>query len=137
MTLEQKIKGTYISDEALVDEVIEALKNKSPDEKIFYMTATIQTHMPFDKDVYDGYDINVESTKLSEEDTGIILSYAQGVYDTNVQIQRLYEEIQKIEEPTIIVVLGDHLPYLYNSDGEDVLAKLSYFNTGDEKVESY
>lgn len=32
---EQKIKGTYISDEALVDEVIEALKNKSPDEKIF------------------------------------------------------------------------------------------------------
>ena len=132
---EQKIKGTYISDEALVDEVIEALKNKSPDEKIFYMTATIQTHMPFDKDVYDGYDINVESTKLSEEDTGIILSYAQGVYDTNVQIQRLYEEIQKIEEPTIIVVLGDHLPYLYNIDGEDVLAKLSYFNTSDEKVD--
>ena len=132
---EQKIKGTYISDEALVDEVIEALKDKRPDEKIFYMTATIQTHMPFDKDVYDGYDINVESTKLSEEDTGIILSYAQGVYDTNIQIQRLYEEIQKIEEPTIIVALGDHLPYLYNSDGEDVLAKLSYFNTGDEKVD--
>ena len=130
---DQKIKGTHLSDEALVDNVIETLKNKSPEDRIFYMTATIETHMPFNKEKYDNY-INVTSSSLTEEETGVILSYAQGIYDTNVQIKRLYEEIQKLEEPTIIVVLGDHLPYLYNSKGEDILQKLSYFNTDDEKT---
>lgn len=131
---EEKVKGTHISDEALVNDVINTLKNSDKDEPIFYMVATVQTHMPFSEDKYEEYDINVTNSELSEEETGIILSYAQGVYDTNIQIQRLYEEIQNIEEPTIVVVLGDHLPYLYNSDGEDILSKLSYFNTEDDKL---
>lgn len=131
---EEKIKGTYISDEALVDDVIDTLKNNNTDKPIFYMTATVQTHMPFSEDKYEEYDISIKNSSLSEEENGIILSYAQGIYDTNLQIQRLYEEIQKIEEPTIIVVLGDHLPYLYNEAGEDILGKLSYFNTEDDKV---
>ena len=98
------------------------------------MTATIETHMPFNKEKYDNYDINVTSSSLTEEETGVILSYAQGVYDTNVQIKRLYDEIQKLDEPTIIIVLGDHLPYLYNEKSEDILQKLTYFNTNDEKT---
>ncbi len=130
---EEKIKGTYISDEALVNEVLDIMENKGEDP-IFCMIATIQTHMPFSADKYENYDIQVTNTSLSEEETGVILSYAQGVYDTNVQIKRLYDEIQEMEEPTILVVLGDHLPYLYNSDGEDILSRLSYFNTDDEEV---
>lgn len=131
---EEKVKGTHISDEALVDDVINTLKNSDKYEPIFYMVATVQTHMPFSEDKYDEYDINVINSKLSDEETGTILSYTQGVYDTNIQIQRLYDEIQNIEEPTIVVVLGDHLPYLYNSEGEDILGKLSYFNTEDDKL---
>lgn len=130
----EKIKGDYISDEALVDEVLNILNTKD-EEPIFYMIATIQTHMPFYLDKYEEYDIQVINTSLSEEDTEIILSYAQGCYDTNIQIKRLYQEIQNIEEPTLVVVLGDHLPYLYNEKGEDVLSKLEYFNTGDEKLD--
>lgn len=130
---DEKIKGTYISDKALVDDVIDTLKNKREDEKLFYMVATIQIHMPFKKEVYEKYDINITKSKLNDEETGIILSYAQGIYDTNIQIKRLYDEIQKMEEPTVLVVLGDHLPYLYNEKGEDILNKLSYFNTEDEK----
>ena len=130
---EEKIKGDYISDEALVDEVLNILNEKN-EEPVFCMVATIQTHMPFESDKYDKYDIQVTNTSLSEEDTGIILSYAQGVYDTNKQIKRLYQEIQNMEKETILVVLGDHLPYLYNEKGEDILLKLNYFNTGDEKL---
>lgn len=130
---QEKIKGDYISDEALVDYVLEALYTKPKDDKVFYMAATIQTHMPFYKEKYENYDINIVESSLSQEENDIILSYAQGVYDTNIQIQRLYYEIQKLDDPTIVIVLGDHLPYLYNSDGEDILLKSSYFNTGDEK----
>lgn len=132
---DEKVKGIYISDKALVDYALDALKNKKEDEKIFYMTCTIQSHMPFYKEKYKNYDIEVTKSSLTEEETGTILSYAQGVYDTNIQIQRLYEEIQNIEEPTIVIVLGDHLPYLYNGKGEDILQKLSYFNTGNEELD--
>lgn len=43
---EEKVKGTHISDEALVDDVIDTLKSNDTDKPIFYMTATVQTHMP-------------------------------------------------------------------------------------------
>ena len=38
--------------------------------------------------------------------------------------KRLYEEIQKLEEPTIIVYFGDHLPSLTTSSGEDIIENL-------------
>ena len=128
------IKGNYISDHALVDDAINELKNKSQDKNLFYMTATIQSHMPFYKGKYDNYDINIVESSLSDDEEGVMLSYSQGVYDTGVELMRLYREIQKINDPTIvIVILGDHLPYLYNDKGEDILLKSGYFNTQDEK----
>ena len=68
---------------------------------------------------------------------GTIISYAQGVYDADQQLGRLYEYIQTIDEPTIIVFFGDHLPYLNTEDGQDILQKLQYFNTEDELLNTY
>lgn len=128
------IKGNYISDHALVDDALNELKNKSHDKSLFYMTATIQSHMPFYKEKYDNYDIAIKESTLSDNEKDVILSYSQGVYDTGIELMRLYREIQKIDDPTIvIVILGDHLPYLYNDKGEDILLKSEYFNTPDEK----
>lgn len=51
---------------------------------------------------------------------------------------RMYDYIQTLDEPTILIFLGDHLPYLYNAQkNEDTLNHLSYFNTGDELVDTY
>ena len=46
-------KGYYTSDEYLIDETIDALKNKSDDEILFYMNCTIESHMPFIEKKYD------------------------------------------------------------------------------------
>lgn len=131
---ETKIQGCHLSDEALVDEVIKTFEDKEKGQPLFYMNASIETHMPFYKNKYENYDIQVKETTLSEHDTEIIQSYAQGIYNANKQIKRLYEYIKTIEEPTIIVFLGDHLPFLYDENEEDLLSKLSYFNTEDEKT---
>lgn len=134
---EEKVKGDHLSDEALVDAIIYDFENKDKDEKLFYMTATIETHMPFDPKKYDTYDIQVVDTKLNEKDTGTILAYAQGVYDSNRQLQRLYDYIQTLDEPTMILFFGDHLPILYNSEGKDLLLNLGYFQTGDSKQDIF
>lgn len=134
---EEKVKGDHLSDEALVDAIIQDFENKDKDKKLFYMTATIETHMPFDPNKYDTYDIHVVDTKLNEKDTGTILAYAQGVYNSNQQLQRLYDYIQTLDEPTMILFFGDHLPILYNSEGKDLLLNLGYFQTGDSKQDIF
>lgn len=51
---------------------------------------------------------------------------------------RMYEYIQTLDEPTILIFFGDHLPFLYDvKTNEDVLNYLSYFNTGDELLNTY
>ncbi len=134
---EQKVKGDHLSDEALVDAVIENLQNKDKDEKLFYMTATIETHMPFDEHKYDEYDMQIVESELDEKDNKTILAYTQGVYDSNQQLQRLYDFIKTYDEPTIILFFGDHLPILRDTKGDDLLLGLRYFNTGDEKQDIF
>lgn len=134
---DDKIKGYYVSDEAVVDNIIETFENKPNGEKLFYMTLTMQAHMPYLIDKYNDYDMNIVKSNLSQEMDETLLSYAQGVYDTDKQLKRLYEYIQKLEEPTIIVFYGDHLPYLKTTSGKNVLENLKFFNTDDELVNQY
>ena len=131
-------KGYYTSDEYLIDEAIKALENKSPDEKLFYMNCTIESHMPFIEEKYDKYDFEIETTTLNKKQTEVIKSYAQSCYDADKELGRLYDYIQTFDEPTILVFFGDHLPYLADPDtSDDLLASLKYFNTGDSKLDAY
>ena len=136
--VEEEYKGYYTSDEYLMDETIKAFNEKEPGEKIFYMNCTIQSHQTYELDKYDEYDISIESSTLDESYNELILSYSQGVYDADVQLGRMYEYIQTLDEPTILIFFGDHLPYLYNTEtNDDTLNHLSYFNTGDELLDTY
>ena len=131
-------KGYYTSDEYLIDCAIEALENKSENEKLFYMNCTIESHMPFVEEKYDKYDFEIESSTLNQAQTSVIKSYSQSCYNADKELGRLYEYIQNFDEPTIIVFFGDHLPYLSDPDtGDDLLNELKYFNSGDELIDSY
>ena len=120
-------KGEYVSDQYVTDKIIEDLSNKKTDKNIFYMTLTMQAHMPYDIDKYNKYDINITSSKLDKELSNKLKSYAQGVYDADIQLKRLYDYIKEYKEPAILVFYGDHLPYISGMD------KISFFNTKDEK----
>ena len=136
--IKSKYLGYYTSDEYLISQAIDALENKSEDEKLFYMNCTIESHMPFKIEKYDSYDFEVESSKLNESQTKVMKSYAQSCYNADKQLGRLYDYICSIEEPTIIVFYGDHLPYLTDPDTKkDIIYDLSYFNTDDELLNTY
>lgn len=101
------------------------------------MTLSMQSHMPYLIEKYDTYDIRLEESNYSEEINETLLSYAQGLYDMDVQLKRLYDYIQELDEPTMIVFFGDHLPYLKTTNGENLLDVLNYFNTDDECLNTY
>lgn len=124
-------KGLYPSDEYAMDKAIEALENKDKDKPLFYMTMTMEAHMPFVSDKFDKYDIKVTKSDLSDKLTDPLKVYAQGIYDADKQLGRLYEYIKNFNEPTILVFYGDHLPFL------DAINHLKFFNTDDEKLNYY
>ena len=123
-------KGYYISDQYVTDLVIKNLNNKEKDKKLFYMAITMQAHMPYLIDKYYKYDIDITKSKLNKNEQNTIKSYAQGIYDADKELGRLYEFITNYNEPTIIIFYGDHLPLL-NCDGKNVINNLEYFNTND------
>ena len=131
------IKGEELSDKYMMDEVINELDNKAEGSKIFYMASTIENHMPFDKSKFANYDIEITESTLTKQEQEQVLVYAQGLYDASNEISRLYEFVKEYDEPTIIIFLGDHLPYLYNDKNELLINNIEYFNTNDQKENIY
>lgn len=126
----------YIPDEYCADIIIRKLKENSK-EPLFCVMETIESHMPFYKEKYDEYDISIQKSNLSDEQNEVLTCYAQGMYNADKQLGRLYEFIKSYEEPTILLFFGDHLPYLYTDENNNVLLELDYFNTEDELLNTY
>ncbi len=131
------IKGQYCSDESFFDIILDELKDVSNGKYKFIMSATGQNHFPFDADKYSKYDINVKKTSLSNEDTTLLRTYAQGIYDADQALYKLYKEIQKLETPTIVVYFGDHLPYIVNKKGDSSYLDTNYFNDNLKEIKEY
>lgn len=132
--LSGKAKGYYYSDESLMDDIFEQLKDTSEGNYKFIMTATAENHYPYDLERFDSYDVTAYSDTLTEEQLGLIQSYAQGIYDADKELNRLYENIQTLDVPTVIVFYGDHLPHIVDSKENRPYLDSAYFNTDNEAL---
>ncbi len=124
------IKGLYPSDEGVGRKIRSVFDTKKEGESLFFMTMTAQAHMPYYRDKYDSYDLSVLDSPLSEAEEARLLSYAQGILDADRMLGEIYDYIQTLNEPTLLVFYGDHLPILTNGSSS-LYDKLAYFQTGD------
>lgn len=83
----------YIRDKVIFDYVEDTLE--SHDEPVFLHTTTMQNHQP-----YDSEDENV--TELDY--------YLEGIELMTQDLQQFIENLEKIDEPTVVVFVGDHFP---------------------------
>lgn len=133
--LKGKIKGTYYSDESLMNDIYDQLKTTSKDNYKFIMAASGQNHFPYlDKYKESDYDVKIKSTKYDKEATEMFRSYAQGIYDADKALNLLYKKIQDLDTPTIVVMFGDHQPFMTKKDNTSDYLQNSYFNTNDEII---
>ena len=135
--LKCEVKGDYCSDESFFDIILDNLNEPSEKKFKFIMAATGQNHFPFDSGKYVNYDIDVKKTSLSDEDTALLRTYAQGIYDADKALYNFYNEIQKLDTPTIVVYFGDHLPYIVNKKGDSSYLNTSYFNDTLREIKEY
>lgn len=126
-----------IPDKICMDFLIQRLEEKKSDEPLFCMMSTIESHMPYSVDKYDKYDVEITKSNLGEEEKQTLKTYAQGMYNADQQLERLYEFVKNYEEPIVLIFLGDHLPYLHTKSTENIVSELEYFNTQDELLNKY
>lgn len=105
-------KGGNISDNEFASQVIEQFENNK--QKKFIFGVTMQNHMPYSNKNYEYYDVDVNTEDLTENEIIELKNYVQGVYDGNIMYLKLMDYIKKCNEPTILVMFGDHIPSLSN-----------------------
>ncbi len=104
----------YISDDAMVDRIIEEYeKNEQKTESPFFMyNLTIQNHSPYDKDSSNfSQPIKIEADKFDAEAN----RYVNLIKYSDDSLKKLVEYFSEQEDPTIIIFLGDHQPRLTDS----------------------
>jgi hypothetical protein len=120
--------GQYVTDQYLTDQMIKYFNDKSADEKIFYFMITMGGHMPYFEGRYDNYDVNIVDSPYDKDTNEVIHSYAEGIYLADKELGRIYDYINTLNEDTIVIFFGDHLPHLSTPDGKDALFTTKFLN---------
>ena len=101
------LKGPYVSDDRLMDKVLEILSKD--DEPKFIWVLTMQNHDPY-LDKYDKLEVSVTSDKLNDEEKSTLSTYAEGVRDGANSLEKLITQLENSPTPTLVYFFGDHLP---------------------------
>lgn len=99
---------------------------ESPDTGYFNFTVTIQNHGPY----YDNHlvyekEYLAKTEDMTDAEYYIINNYLSGIEAASNLLQTLYDYINTIDEPTVLLFFGDHLPFL---DEEQLLYEKLGFN---------
>lgn len=109
-------RGVYIADIEVSKRIIEEIHGS--EKPTFIYAITMQNHSAYNKE--SKYPSEIEITGEIREKTKEVLEiYSQGVKDADEALKYL---IDNINEPTIVVFFGDHLPNL----GSDVYQDLDF-----------
>ncbi len=109
-----------MSDEYDFNKLIEMYENKG-DEPFYVFNVTMQSHSSYDT-TYSNFRQQIELTSTSKEypKTNQYLSL---IKETDTAFQNLVEYFENVEEPTIILLYGDHQPYIENGFYSEVMGQ--------------
>lgn len=108
-----KIQEEYLMDVDFFDFIIEGFENsKNNGEPYFNFSVTYQNHGPYPDEELSDKQYLVKQDHYKDKDYNIINNYMAGINKTDMALKKLFDYFRNEEEPTIIVVFGDHNPWL-------------------------
>lgn len=104
----------YVSDRAAFDKIIEQYETKSADERMFVFEVTMQNHGGYSKETPD-FDSYLKLTEVENKTTSVLATekYLTLMNESDRALQDLILYFQEQEEPTVILMFGDHQPSDY------------------------
>lgn len=111
----------YCSDESLYNRIIDLYNEKEKGKKRFTFCVTMQNHGGYTEERNAGYEPDV---KLDYKgDYPLAETYLSLASESDKAFKNLIEYFEKVDEPTMIVMFGDHWPQLESGFYSQVLGK--------------
>jgi phosphoglycerol transferase MdoB-like AlkP superfamily enzyme len=109
-----KISEYFFMDYDFFDFIIEGYEKST--KPYFNFSVTYQNHGPYSEEYVEGNDIIEFKEGYDEKAFNIVNNYLAGIKRTDEAIEKLIEYFREQEEPTVVVLFGDHKPWLGNDD---------------------
>ena len=104
----------WARDSALIDPINDAFD--SSDDKDFIYTVAVQTHGTYPNDVKDSAK-KIYAYGVSEEIREQYEYYLSQIHEVDTFVGDLISNLEKRDEPTVLVIFGDHMPGFDFGDG--------------------
>lgn len=128
----------YLSDRSNYDGIIQVVKEKTPGEKLFLFNVTMQNHGGYE---VDGLEADVHVTGLNGRECAGEFpkadQYLTLIRMSDRALAYLLEYFSDLEEPTMIVMFGDHQPSVETSFFEALYGTRWSGTPGELKIYSF
>lgn len=101
----------YISDKSAYERVISEYQNKAKDTPQFTFLVTMQNHADY-TEYWDNQKYNIKITNFPDNSFPCTEHYFSLLRESDDALKELVTYFKSIDEPTIIVLFGDHKPFL-------------------------
>ena len=112
------IDGSIIRDDLFIPDIYDMLKAHldSSDAPYFSFSVTYQNHGPYDAETYWYKTDPVVNEGYTEAEFNILRNYFAGVENTGKNVVALADQIEALDEPVVLIVFGDHNPWMGNDN---------------------
>ena len=112
------VDGTILKDDLFIPDIYDMLAAHlaESDEPYFSFSVTYQNHGPYDADTYWYKGTKVVNEGYTEAEYNILQNYFAGVENTGRNIAALADKLEALEEPVVLIVFGDHNPWMGNDN---------------------
>jgi len=100
--------GDFASDDVIADAAIRASRGGSP---FFLLGFTGGTHCPWEYEDYDNSTLDVVGPMV-EPGRKLLKRYINALRVADSALKRMIEYYEKVDQKTVILIMGDHLPPL-------------------------
>lgn len=125
----------FVSDQSDFEHVEQLYENRDTSKPFFLFNVTMQNHSSYDQDTGSWFQqvklANMEGTYPQAE------QYLSLIKETDDAFADLVSYFKSVDEPTIILMYGDHQPYIEDAFYEEVMGKKLSDLTDEEQQKRY
>lgn len=111
-SLVDPVAAQWKSDHVLMEELLKQLNERVKDGPCFSFSVSYQNHGPYEWEYTAGKQyLTPQDTGLDRETCNIWNNYLMRVEDTLDALADLLRGIEKMEEPVVVTLFGDHKPW--------------------------
>lgn len=125
----------FVSDQSDFEHVEELYENRDTSKPFFLFNVTMQNHSSYDQETGSWFpQVKLKNMKDSYP---LCEQYLSLIKETDTAFSNLISYFKNVKEPTIILMYGDHQPYIEDSFYEEVMGKKLSDLTDEEQQKRY